>query len=65
MLDASEQRAKAIEAYQRAGFFVLVDDRQLERLDDEIAVRPDTHDPVRQARPATSGAERVSFASSA
>jgi hypothetical protein len=42
MLDASEQRAKAIEAFQRAGFFVLVDDRQLDGLDDEIAVRPDT-----------------------
>lgn len=42
MLDAAEQCAKAIEAFQRAGFFLLVDDRQLERLDDEIAVRPDT-----------------------
>jgi hypothetical protein len=42
MLDASEQRAKAIEAFQRSGFFVLVDDRQLDGLDDEIAVRPDT-----------------------
>jgi hypothetical protein len=42
MLDASEQRAKAIEAFQRGGFFLLVDDRQLDGLDDEIAVRPDT-----------------------
>ena len=42
MLDAAEQRAKAIEAFQRSGFFVLVDDRQLDRLEDEIAVRPDT-----------------------
>ena len=42
MLDAAEQRAKAIEAFQRSGFFVLVDDRQLDRLEDEIADRPDT-----------------------
>jgi hypothetical protein len=42
MLDAAEQRAKAIEAFQRSGFFVLVDDRQLDGLEDEIAVRPDT-----------------------
>ena len=42
MLDAAEQRTSAIEAFQRNGFFVLVDNRQLEGLDDEIAVRPDT-----------------------
>src|SRR5262249_62042002 len=42
MLDLGEQRARAVEAFQRAGFFVLLDDRQLDRLDDEIAVRPDT-----------------------
>jgi hypothetical protein len=42
MLDVAEQRAKAIEAFQRSGFFVLVDDRQLDGLEDEIAVRPDT-----------------------
>ena len=42
MLDAAEQRDKAIEAFGRAGFFVLVDDRQLDGLDDEIAVRSDT-----------------------
>ena len=41
-LDAAEQRAKAVEAFERSGFFVLVDDRQLDRLEDEIAVRPDT-----------------------
>ena len=42
MLDAAEQRARAVEAFQRAGFFLLVDGRQLDALDDEIAVRPDT-----------------------
>jgi hypothetical protein len=42
MLDAREQCAKAVEAFERAGFFLLVDDRQLDRLDDVIAVRPDT-----------------------
>lgn len=41
-IDAAEQRAKAIEAFQRNGFFVLVDHRQLEGLDDPITVRPDT-----------------------
>jgi hypothetical protein len=42
MLDAAEQSAKAIEAFERSGFFLLVDDRQLDRLEDEIVVRPDT-----------------------
>jgi hypothetical protein len=42
MLDAAEQRARAVEAFERSGFFVLVDDRQLERLDDEFVVRPET-----------------------
>jgi hypothetical protein len=42
MLDAAEQCSKALEAFERNGFFVLVDDRQLDRLDDEISVRPNT-----------------------
>jgi hypothetical protein len=42
MLDAAEQSAKAIQAFERASFFLLVDDRQLDRLDDPIVVRPDT-----------------------
>ncbi len=41
-IDAAEQCRKAVEAFQRNGFFVLVDQRQLEGLDDEITVRPDT-----------------------
>jgi hypothetical protein len=42
MLDAAEQCSKAVEAFQRNGFFVLVDDRQLDQLGDVITVRPDT-----------------------
>jgi hypothetical protein len=42
MLDASEQSAKAVQAFERSGFFLLVDDRQLDRLEDEIVVRPET-----------------------
>jgi hypothetical protein len=42
MLDAAEQSAKAIQAFERSGFFLLVDDRQVDRLEDEIVVRPDT-----------------------
>ncbi len=42
LLDAAEQRAKAVEAFGRAGFFVLVDDRQATGLEDEIVVRPGT-----------------------
>jgi hypothetical protein len=41
-LDVAEQRARAVEAFVRGGFFVLVDDRQLTGLDDVITVRPDT-----------------------
>jgi len=39
-IDWEAQYARAIEAFQRNGFFVLVDDRQLESLDDEITVGP-------------------------
>ncbi len=41
-LDAAEQRARAIEAFGHLGFFVLVDDRQVDTLDDEITVTPRT-----------------------
>jgi hypothetical protein len=41
-LDVAEQRAKAVEAFERSGFFLLVDGRQLDDLDGEIAVRADT-----------------------
>ena len=41
-IDWEAQYARAIEAFTRNGFFVLVDDQQLESLDDEIFVRPGT-----------------------
>jgi hypothetical protein len=34
---------KAIQAFESNAFIVLVDDRQAETLDDEIALRPETH----------------------
>jgi len=40
-LDADEQCAKALEAFQRNGFFLLVGDRQVDSLDEEISVGPD------------------------
>ncbi len=42
LLDAAEQRAQAVAAFERNGFFLLVDDRQVTGLEDEIVVRPDT-----------------------
>jgi hypothetical protein len=36
------QYEKAIEAFEGNGFIVLVDDRQVEHLDDEIALHPET-----------------------
>jgi len=37
-LDWEEQCARALEAFGRNGFFVLVDDRQVESLDQELVV---------------------------
>ncbi len=42
MLDAAEQRTRAVEAFSANGFFMLVDDRQVVGLEDEIVVRPET-----------------------
>jgi len=36
------QYEKAIQAFEGNGFLVLVDDRQVETLDDEIALQPET-----------------------
>ena len=36
------QYEKAIDAFEGNSFIVLVDDNQIERLDDEIALRPET-----------------------
>ena len=41
-LDWQEQFQRAVEAFERNGFFVLVGDKQAERLDDEFAVKVDT-----------------------
>lgn len=41
-LDWHEQAEAALQAFTRNGFVLLVDDRQMEALDEEIRVRPDT-----------------------
>ena len=41
-VDPQAQFEKAIEAFEGNGFIVLVDDRQVNTLDDEIALRPET-----------------------
>ena len=41
-LDWHEQSRAALEAFGRNGFLLLVDDRQVESLEEEIRVRPET-----------------------
>jgi len=41
-IDWQEQFQRALEAFQRNGFFVLVGDRQAETLDEEFQVKVDT-----------------------
>ncbi|MGI8859030.1 MAG: hypothetical protein ACR2HO_02595 [Rubrobacteraceae bacterium] len=41
-IDSEEQCGKAMEAFGRNGFILLVDDRQAEELDEEIEVCPET-----------------------
>ncbi|HEX8273609.1 MAG TPA: hypothetical protein VF615_13310 [Longimicrobiaceae bacterium] len=41
-IDWEAQAARALEAFERNGFMVLVDDRQAESLDEEIVIRLDT-----------------------
>jgi len=41
-VDPQAQFEKAIEAFEGNSFIVLVDDSQVESLDDEIALRPET-----------------------
>lgn len=41
-VDAVEQYEKAIEAFEGNGFIVLVDDYQIQNLEDEIALQPET-----------------------
>jgi len=38
-IDWEEQYAHAVEAFERNGFFMLVDDRQVETLDEEIDLK--------------------------
>jgi hypothetical protein len=42
LVDPETQYEKAIEAFEGNGFIVLVDDYQIQGLDDEIALRPET-----------------------
>jgi hypothetical protein len=41
-IDATTQLAKAIDAFQRTQIIMLVDDRQVESLDEEIILQPAT-----------------------
>ncbi len=41
-LDPQKQFERAIESFYRNGFLVLVNDRQVDELEEEIGVRPDT-----------------------
>ena len=41
-IDATTQLAKAIDAFHKNQIIMLVDDRQVESLDEEIALQPDT-----------------------
>ena len=41
-LDPEKQFQKAIESFYRNGFLILVNDRQVEELGEEIEIRPDT-----------------------
>ena len=42
LVDPATQYEKALEAFVGNGFIVLVNDRQVENLDDEIALHPET-----------------------
>ena len=41
-IDWEEQFERALEAFQKNGFFVLLDNHQAESLDEEIEITPDT-----------------------
>lgn len=41
-IDWEQQYKKAVEAFERNGFFILADDRQVESLDEEIEIRLNT-----------------------
>lgn len=41
-IDWKAQFDKAVEAFERNQFFILVDDKQVEELEDEVTVKPET-----------------------
>jgi hypothetical protein len=41
-IDWKAQFAKAVEAFERNGFFIVVDDRQAESLEEEFSIHPET-----------------------
>lgn len=41
-LDWQEQYTKALQAFETNGYFVLIGEKQAERLDDEFKITPDT-----------------------
>ena len=41
-IDPEDQFAKTVEAFERNGFVVLVDNRQVDRLDAKIPLKPET-----------------------
>ncbi len=41
-IDPERQFKRAVESFYRNGFLVLVNDRQVDELDEEIEIRPDT-----------------------
>ncbi|MDQ3942947.1 MAG: hypothetical protein M3254_07570 [Actinomycetota bacterium] len=41
-IDPEKQFKRAVESFYRNGFLVLVDDRQVDELEEEIEIRPDT-----------------------
>jgi hypothetical protein len=41
-IDPAEQVARGLASFERNGFVVLIDDRQVERLDDRVALGPAT-----------------------
>ena len=41
-IDFKDQFSKACEAFERNGFFILIDDKQAESLDEEVTLRHDS-----------------------
>ena len=55
MIDADEQIQKALEAFESNGFFMLVGDRQVESLDEDIVITPETRVSFLQLVPLVGG----------